>query len=145
MGTVNFLLYEFFHHTLEIQGEGILFHTTTAVNRNLFYYQNPLLIVQSISYFLIFSMFHFKSKIINHISCNIFAVYLITEHNQIIGFLYDKWLVNGIHSLALLPVWKIFVYALMVMIISIIIEELRKIIIKIFVFLSKIFIKICKN
>lgn len=54
-------------------------------------YSNPFIIIQSISFFLFFETFDFKSKIINNISKLTFGVYLIHNHPYMRLHLY-KWL-----------------------------------------------------
>ena len=67
------------------------------INSMHFAYSNPFVIIQTISYFLFFESFDFKSKIINNISKLTFGVYLI-HNNQYIRYYLFKWLKidNGI-------------------------------------------------
>ena len=54
-------------------------------------YNNPVIIIQSICYFLLFSTFNFKNRFINNISPLMFGIYLIHDNRNMRVKIYD-WL-----------------------------------------------------
>ena len=98
---------------------------SNCITENMFNYQNPILIVQSISYFLIFETLKVKNKLINLLASNIFAIYIITENPYIRGWMYSFL---GYDKVFLGPniILKTIIYSIIVFIICILIELLRK-------------------
>ena len=87
---VNFMLL-IFSKTLIGINSSLLNEVGTYIFNNSRMYSNPLVIIQSISYFLFFSTMSFKSKIVNYISKYTLDVYLIHESFYISQNLY-KWI-----------------------------------------------------
>ena len=129
MGTFNFLLYEFADNLLKINFGNTINYICKLIKENLYYYQNPILLIQSIAYFLMFETVNFKSKIINKISSCVFAIYVITENINIRNKMY-KWL--GFYTGKIIYgnkiILKIFIYSIAVFVICILIELTRKLI-----------------
>lgn len=135
-GLIRFLMYEYCSKILTTTDGTLLFELRNIIINNIYNYQTPLLIFQSVCYFLFFETFKFKSKIINTISSCIFSIYLITENNSIKKILY-KWLGIGkeiIHA-NMLP--RIFFYCILIMIAGIVIELVRKQITRLIIFIYK--------
>lgn len=52
-------------------------------------YSNPLIVIQSLAYFIFFGTFNFTSNIINHISKITFGIYLIHDNNYVRYNIYN--------------------------------------------------------
>lgn len=88
-------------------------------------YSNPIIVIQSIAYFSIFSTFSIKSKFINKCSSLMLGVYFIHENNYVRSKLYG-WL--GLLSVNSSKSWFIFYVFLMTIVIFVgcmIIEKVR--------------------
>lgn len=128
-GIVNYLFLFFSKNVLEMNPGTFISYVCNAIKDNTYLYSNPLIIIQSVCYFLIFENFNFKSKIINHISSSIFAIYVITENPYILGNLYywiginteNGSIFNGFSIVIVMFIWSIIVFAS-----CIIIESIRK-------------------
>lgn len=96
---------------------------------NWYSYSNPFIVLQSIAYFLFFSLLNFKSKIINKIAKYIFGVYLISDNLLVSG-----WLYNFLGFIKVSYNWHILLYvlecAIFIFSICIIIEAIRQFIFK---------------
>ncbi len=110
------------NHTLDIVSENI--SNTTMI------YNNPFVIIQSISFFYLFKKLTFTNKIINKISSLTIGIYLIHDNQYIRMYIY-KWLKidNGyIYS------YKFIIYtiiiAILIFIASALIELIRQFIFK---------------
>ena len=106
------------------------------IGSNTFYYQNPLIVIQSISYFLIFLTYSFKNKIINKLASGVLAVYLITENILVRNNIY-----SAIKPFTKNVFLKVLIYSIIIMAVCLIIELLRQFIMYIFV---NIYYKIVK-
>lgn len=88
-------------------------------------YSNPIIIIQSVAYFSIFTTLDIKSKFINKCSSLMLGVYFIHENNYVRSKIYG-WL--GLLSVNSSKSWFIFYAFLMTVVIfvgSMIIERLR--------------------
>lgn len=143
MAVFNFLLYRFSTENLLSSSDSLINDIGNLICRNTFYYQYPTIIIQSVAYFLIFETFTFKNRFINLISSSLFAIYIITETIYVRNKLYlylgiTKY--NTIFSSSIIP--KVFLYSIIIFIVCIIIELLRKVFIYI---ICKIYNKIFKT
>ena len=126
-GTFNFLLYNFADQLVNMSSNEVILYIGNSIKNNCFYYQTPLVMIQSISYFLLFETFSFKSKIINRISQSIFAVYIITENVVVVDYLY-KFLKIDIgreiysHSIIL----RMFICSVIVLLVCVVIDMVKK-------------------
>ena len=136
LGTFNFLLYEFSNQIKNITSTNTLNYHANLILTNLFYYQNPILIIQTICYFLFFETLSFQSKIINKVASLIFAVYIIHENPFIMKYMYKILKINTgyIHTSSIL--FKMTIATIIVMTICLVIEFIR---VEIFNALKKIF------
>lgn len=125
-GIFNFLMYQFSTQIQNITQSNTINYIAGAIIKNLFYYQNPILIVQSICYFLFFETLDFKNKIVNKIASLIFAVYIIHENPFVVQYMYK---LLGINTGKIIYGSKILIRMILativVMIISLIIELIR--------------------
>ena len=94
-------------------------------------YNNPIIIIQSISFFLLFGTFQFKNKTINKISSLTFGIYLIHENYYIRQKLY-KWLGIVIEHTTYQGtiIFKVFLLAMVIFVGCSIIEWLRQLLFK---------------
>ena len=118
-------------------------YTDLSVNikSSMDYYSSPLLLLQSISYFALFTSFTFKSRIINKISPLVLGVYLIHSNSYLRGFLF-KWIKidNGpVHSSLFLI--NIIIATIIIFVVCLLIEYLRQLLFK-FIYDRKISKKI---
>ena len=98
-------------------------------------YDFPLTILQSCAYLLLFIIISFKSKFINYISSLMIGVYLIHESEVIKPYIYQLWPFDiKLHS-NLYILLQIFTFALFIFIGCILIEIIRKILLKILKFI----------
>ena len=94
-------------------------------------YSNPFVLIQSISYFLLFESFNIKSKLINRISKLVLGVYFIHENGFVREYIY-KWLRidNGIVNRYNFVLY-VFSMTIIIFIISALIELIRQILVNI--------------
>ncbi len=125
LGTFNFLLYEFSMQLKTVTDSNTINYFTNLITKNLYYYQNPILIFQSVCYFLFFETLDFKSKIINKIASLIFAVYIIHENPFVIKHMYKFLGINtgSMHGSSVLI--RMVISTIIVMTSCLIIEFIR--------------------
>lgn len=99
-------------------------------------YNNPLIVIQTVSYFLVFSLLSFKSRFINYISAATLGVYLIHDNASIRPFLYKRFGFNST-SYGITVILRIAVVAILIFSVCIIMEIIRKEIFK-FIYNRKI-------
>lgn len=124
-GIFNFLLYEFSLQLKNMTSSNTINYYANLISTNAYYYQNPILIFQSICYFLFFETLDFKSKIINKIASLIFAVYIIHENPFVLRYMY-KFLginTNTMHSSSILI--RMVISTIFVMVACLAIEFIR--------------------
>ena len=63
-------------------------HIQDVIKRLCYGYNSPVLILMSVLFFLIFTTFNFKSKVVNWIAGSVFAVYCVHENFY---FFRDEW------------------------------------------------------
>ena len=117
-------------NTIQDKSEFIKYIADIAINAR-YSYCNPLIIISSISYFLLFKTFNIKNKIITYISTLTFGVYLIHDNKLIRKVLYNSILnipLETIHTNIIIP--KIIIYTLLIFLVCSIIELIRKYIFK---------------
>ena len=93
-------------------------------------YNNMIIIIQCLSYFLFFKNLCFKSKFINKIASNVMGVYLISDNNFVRSYIY-KWLnidVPNIYSFSFII--YMFIVTLLIFTSCLFIEFIRKFIFK---------------
>ena len=91
---------------------------------------SPLVILQSIFYFLIFSTFTFRSKKVNFIAKYVLGIYLIHENIYIRTYLYDWLGFSNIESVTIKTLLFVIIISVAIFIICLIIEMIRQIIFK---------------
>ena len=124
----NFLLS---NYSKEIIGYNSFFEYIAKIIDNSFiHYNNPLIVIQSISYFLFFTSLNFKSKLINSYSKLMLGIYMIHEQHYLREELY-KWLgiIDGPRDTYKFILY-VFAMALFIFITCSIIEWIRQILFK---------------
>lgn len=89
-------------------------------------FASPLVILQSIFYFLIFSTFSFKSRKVNFIAKYTLGIYLIHENIYIRTYLYEWLGFNNIESVTIKTLLFVGIISIAIFIISLIIEMIRQ-------------------
>lgn len=128
---------------------GKLIHYGTASNYlgyilNNFYinYGSPLIVIESVAYFLFFETLNFKSKFINFISRYTFGVYLVHENIYVRDNIY-RWLGLADVNVTIKTMFLMFGLGMALFIISMLIEIVRQAIFK-FIYNRKISCKFRK-
>ena len=131
MGIFNFLLYRFALNSLINSNSSIISEIGNLIVNATFYYEYPTILIQSLAFFLIFGTFKFKSKVVNAISGSVFAAYIITEMIYVRDYMYPRMGILKYHQAfdsSIIP--KVLLYSIIIFIICIVIELLRKLFIK---------------
>lgn len=99
----------------------------------IFSYSNPVVILSSVSLFLVFQKFSINSRFINKIAGSVFGIYLIHEHPGVGPSLYK--IIAGLQHSSTIPGFflKILLIGIVVMIVCLVIEYIRAAIFKPFV------------
>lgn len=119
-------------NSIQNRGE-ILNYIYDIISSAKYSYCNPLVVIQSISYFYFFKTLNIKNKLITNISSLTFGIYLIHDNNLIRLYLYKNILklpFITIYSSSIIP--KMLLYTILIFITCSIIELVRKIIFKFF-------------
>ena len=113
--------------SINIMNYGRLFNEFSNIFLNLaLSFLSPLVIIESISYFLFFKNMNFRSKIINFIAGTTFGIYLLHENIYISFNLYD-WLNLGKHANeGIKMIGMVIILGLIIFIICMIIEIIRR-------------------
>ena len=98
---------------------------------NMYYYCSPIVIIESVSFFLLFTKFHFKNKVINSIAGSCLAVYLVHMHYYLQGQLNIyadsvSYIYNNFNRISFFMLISLFL--LVVFCFSILLDKIRKII-----------------
>lgn len=93
-------------------------------------YASPIIILQSLCYFLFFGTISFKNQIINKISSCMLGIYLISENYYVRGILYEKIGITSIEVITAKTVLLVFLISIIIFVVSLIIEMLRKVLFK---------------
>lgn len=97
-------------------------------------FDNPLVILQTVCFFLFFSTLDIKNEVINYIASCTFAVYLIHDNLLVRRKLYSLFFMFGYEESFFQIYGRIFLMSIAVFLICVIIEIIRK---KIFTSFSK--------
>lgn len=92
-------------------------------------YNNPLVIIQTIAFFIFFSTLNLKNTFINYISTGTIGIYLIHDNNNIRNVLY-KFLGFNRNNYSVMILVNILGCAILIFISCLIIELIRKFIFK---------------
>ena len=111
------------------------------IKRGSLAYTNPLIIIQAVAYFYIFTNISIKSKLINKISGLMLGVYMIHCNDYVTAYIY-KWLgiVDGNYN-SIRFIINIFGAAILIFVVCSIIEYIRQILFR-FIYKRKLSCKI---
>lgn len=129
---INFLIH---HFALETNGMSNIFsEISTRIGSSNIYYSTPFVIIQTILYFEFFKTLKIQNTFINKISACVFGIYLIHDNEIVRTHLYKILKIDTglFSSYKIFP--KIIIVALIIFIVCLIVEYIRKAIAK----------KICK-
>lgn len=104
-------------------------------------YSNPFIIIQAISFFLLFSIINIKSRFINNVSKLTIGIYLIHDNNLVREKLYTVTNINTGPINSYLFIIYALVIAIAIFVICAIIEKIRQAIFK-FIYDRRVSIKI---
>lgn len=91
-------------------------------------YASPIVILESIVFFVLFSRFQFQSKAVNWIASSTFAVYVFHTHEPICSYMWPKclmWLQGGGFATYLT---KTIIMVVLVFVIAILLDKIRQLI-----------------
>ncbi|MBQ6494983.1 MAG: acyltransferase [Bacilli bacterium] len=126
---ISFSLYALTNEQSSIEAVDWIIDRINDVRRG---HSTPYVIIQSICYFEIFGLLSFKSKIVNYLSSCTFGIYLFHEHKYIRPIIYVLLGVDrGGYSFSFWVFKDILVCAIIIFLLGVIIDSLRKIIFKI--------------
>lgn len=94
-----------------------------------FTYASPFVIIQAIFYFLYFETLNIKSKFINFISSCTFGIYLFHDNNYVRSIIYKALMIDYGTFQNYNMLGRLFIVAIIIFIIGVIIESLRKLLI----------------
>lgn len=126
---LNFLFFNFGRQLADLGT--IAKEVSTYFTNATFSYDNPLVILGAVTYFLWFGCFSFKNKFVNKIATLVFGVYLIHDNPYVRVLIYKFFgLQQGIaiYSFRIIP--KIFLLAIAIFVVCAIIEWIRQLIFK---------------
>lgn len=115
--------------TSNVSGGSMINYLSGILNNAIYSYNNPFIIIQSICYFLFFSLLSIKSRVINILSSTTLGVYLIHDNNFIREYLYKILGFQNISYSSTILV-KVLLCSLLIFSLCSIIELLRKAIFK---------------
>lgn len=138
---ISFLLYAFLaliNCLLYLIGRGhtessnfIIGHISRIFVDGFSAYSNPLIIAESVFYFVIFSQLNFKNRFINLVSKNVLGVYLITEN-----FILRPWIYNylgyDLEQYSIVYLGLAIIYSLGIFGVCVLFEILRSLVFKFF-------------
>lgn len=135
---VSFILLALFNVSLLYLGKylekidsNILKEIAGYIKRGFVSYSSPIVIIQTVCYFLYFSKLNINSKVINYVSSCMFGIYLIHDNYIIRSFIYRMLKVDlGIMIFSKHIFLEILLCTFIIFFISLFIEILRKLLFK---------------
>lgn len=110
-----------------LNGGSVSKYIGNIINIAFVQYDNPLVVIQSVMYFLFFGYLSFNSKIINKISATTFGVYLIHENLFLRYNMYKVLKFPAVVTSKTIFI-RVFIVSLIIFIICSVIEYIRQII-----------------
>ncbi len=137
-GLLNILLY-FFGNSMQGYQNSVLTEIGKALSNGIMQYSNPILILQSIFYFLFFGTLTLQKSWIDKISSCTLGIYIIHENRHIYNLYLSQTGWDSFSFLSGIGVFvKLIVVACLLFVFSLLLEFIRKKIVKFF--LSRKFI-----
>ncbi len=133
---VVFILCSVLNHIIYYYGlevakiNGILSTMFEYINYCYLNYNNPLIIIQSIAYFYLFTTLDLKSKFLNNLSKLMLGVYFIHENKYLRGTIYSWFRLNSPSRNSMKFIPYMFGVAIIIFVLCTIIEKIRQVIFK---------------
>ncbi len=125
----NVMLYYFANYLTQLDSN-ILNYIGNSLVVYKYYYSNPLVIIQSISLFMLFGTFKFTNRFINYIASLVLGIYIIHETDVIKNNLYN-WLNLSVDiESGKIIIIKIILFTIIIFVVCVLIEIVRKLIFK---------------
>lgn len=133
--TLNFLLILF---SFKNNGQNeFINYICNNINVSYLSYSNPIILLQSLVYFLFFLTLDFQSKLINKISSLVLGVYFIHDNNYVRLWIYKFLKIDNGLIYSRRYILYFIVIVLVIFVLCLIIEYIRKKITKLLIFLKK--------
>lgn len=106
---------------------GLIYTFGNILKSSFMHYDNPLVIIGSVSYFIFFALLKFKSKTINILSSSVMSIYIIHETSVFRDTLYSWFSLNKLGYVTSYRIFiKVLIIAIMIFIGATIIDFARK-------------------
>lgn len=102
----------------------------TTLNNSIYCYSSPIVIIQTIAYFLFFKTLNIENKLINKIASLTFGIYLFHENYYLKKILYKPFQITKYFDSKFLMI-DIFIIALIIFTAGLLVETIRKLCAKI--------------
>ena len=122
--TLNFIIM-LFANQLDTYSNELVKEIASCIRNSQFNYSTPLVIIQSISYFLYFETLKIKSKKINILASVTLGVYLIHDNTYIRNIIYKAIKINSNKMLTSSSLIYILICTLLIFIVCSLIELIR--------------------
>ena len=109
---------------------GVVGEIGKIMSNSVLAYDNPIVLIQSICYFLVFYSMSFKNRFINRVSSLTFGIYLIHDSIYCRDILQDIFGISKLKNIRSDIILKIFMFSVIVMIVCGFIEFIRQLIFK---------------
>lgn len=126
MGVFNISLYYLGEKMCNINS-GLFEYLGSILIRSFTLYSNPLVIIQSCVYCLLFESINIKSKTINFIAKSTFGIYLIHDNHLIRSFIY-KYLIKPKPTTVTAGLYNLIKVSIIIFAVCFIIETIRRLI-----------------
>lgn len=131
---INYILYRIGYKMILYNNSTLSFFGNRIIG-SFMGYDNPLVVIGSVAYFMFFSILNIKSKFINSVSVCIFEVYIIHETVLFRKPLYSFFNIVGPYTSYRILI-KAFLIILIILVSCILIAFIRKQILKLLIFVS---------
>ncbi len=134
---LNYFLYRF--GIIMMNKDGLIYTFGNILKSSFMHYDNPLIIIGSISYFMFFVLLKFRSRAINILASSVMSVYIIHETGVFRSTLYSWFSLN---KLKYVFSYKIFIRVLFIAVAifigATVVDFVRKILSKsLYIFIDK--------
>src|SRR5699024_9339564 len=102
----------------------------TYIRSYKLYYSNPLVVIQSISLFMLFGIFKIKSKVINKLASLTLGIYIIHETSAVRDHIYQWLVLDQVTNYGKSVILIAFIVAFVIFFGSAVIEAIRQLLFK---------------
>ncbi|HIR59198.1 MAG TPA: acyltransferase [Candidatus Onthousia excrementipullorum] len=126
----NVMLYYFAQYLVGLDSNILNSIGSNLINHK-YYYSNPLVIIQSVSLFMLFGTFKFTNKFVNYIASLVLGVYIIHETEAVKNSIYI-WtgIYDGNDIFGKAIILKVLIVAIIIFVACLLIEIVRRLIFK---------------